>query len=261
MLSPAQLVARATERGVKTLALTDHDELGGLEEARACARETGIVFVNGVEISVTWSGQTVHVVGLAIDPGHPDLMRGLEQVRSGRRARAESIAKELEKAGIGGSLEGARTYVTNPELVGRTHFARYLVERGYARNIQGVFRKYLASGKPGYVPHRWASLEQAVNWIKVSGGIVVLAHPGRYRLESRQCETLLKEFKDLGGSGVEVVTGSHTAEQFETWARYARRFGLLASAGSDFHGPGESRRDFGDLPDLPPGCTPVWRAF
>jgi predicted metal-dependent phosphoesterase TrpH len=261
LLTPAQLVARAAERGVRTLALTDHDELGGLREGRACAVEAGIAFIDGVEISVTWNGQTLHVVGLAIDPANPDLVNGLQRVRSGRRSRAENIAEQLERVGIGGSLEGARSHVTNPELVGRTHFARYLVERGCARDVQSVFRKYLASGKPGYVPHRWASLEQAVNWIKASGGLAVLAHPGRYQLERAQCDILLKEFKDLGGAGVEVVTGSHTADQFATWGQYARRFGLLASAGSDYHGPGESRRDLGDLPELPAGCTPVWTQF
>lgn len=261
LLTPAQLVARAAERGVEALAITDHDEIGGLHEGRACARDAGIVFIDGVEISVTWNGQTLHVVGLAIDPGNPELLDGLEQVRSGRRGRAEDIAAQLERIGINGSLEGARAYVTNPELVGRAHFARYLVERGYARDVQSVFRKYLASGKPGYVAHRWAKLDQAVNWIKASGGIPVLAHPGRYPLDHAERDSLLKEFKDLGGMGVEVVTGSHTAEQSSAWGQHAKRFGLLASAGSDFHGPGESKRDLGDLPELPRGCTPVWSQF
>lgn len=261
LLAPAEVVARAAVRGVRTLALTDHDEVSGLREARERAGDLGVGFINGVEISVTWSGRTLHIVGLHIDPDNSELATGLEKIRSGRQSRAENIASGLEKAGIEDSLAGARSYVTNPELVGRTHFARFLVERGHARDVQAVFRKYLTAGKPGYVPHQWASLDQAVHWIKVSGGIAVLAHPGRYGLTHAERESMLSSFKDTGGRAVEVVTGSHTPDQYATWAGYARRFGLLASAGSDFHGPGESRRDFGELPGLPTGCVPVWQKF
>lgn len=261
LLRPRELVARAAERGVKVLALTDHDETGGLAEARACADSAGIVFVNGVEVSVTWGGQTIHVVGLHVDPGHAVLAAGLGGLRAGRSRRAEAIAAELARAGIEGSLEGARRHVTNPELVGRTHFARFLVERGYARDVHAVFKKYLATGKPGYVPHQWASLEQAVNWINASGGVAVLAHPGRYPLSDAQRDALFDDFKEAGGIAVEVVTGSHTVEQFRVYARYAQRFGLHASAGSDYHGPGEGYRDLGDLPELPAGCTPVWTTW
>jgi predicted metal-dependent phosphoesterase TrpH len=261
LLAPGELVARAARNGVTVLALTDHDEIGGLSEARAAAGLEGITLVNGVEISVTWNGHTLHVVGLHIDPGCSELIAGLGQVRSGRRSRAEGMAGSLERAGIAGSLEGARAYAANPELVSRTHFARFLVAAGHSRDVQAVFKKYLVDGKPGYVPHRWASLEQAVGWIRVSGGMPVLAHPGRYKLDNPQREMLLTQFKDLGGVGVEVVTGSHTAAQFASWGRYARRFGLLASAGSDYHGPRESYRDLGELPELPAGCTPVWSQF
>lgn len=261
LLTPPQLVTRAAERGVTVLALTDHDEMGGLEAARTAAGEAGIELVNGVEISVTWHDHTLHVVGLQIDPRNPQLAAGLAQLRSGRSERAERIAAGLEQAGISSSLEGARARATNPELVGRTHFARYLIECGHARDTQGVFKKYLTGGKPGHVPHQWASLEQAVNWIRASGGMPVLAHPGRYKMDNARREIMLENFRDLGGVGVEVVTGSHTREQFTLWGRYARRFGFLASAGSDYHGPGESYRDLGALPDLPQGCTPVWSQF
>ena len=261
LLKPGELVARAAQRGVTTLALTDHDEVSGLVEARAAAEQQGMLLINGVEISVTWNGHTLHVVGLHIDPENHELAAGLNQVRSGRRRRAEAMAASLEQAGIAGSLEGARARASNPELVSRTHFARFLVEHGHARDLQSVFRKYLTGDKPGHVPHQWASLEQAVGWIKVSGGMPVLAHPGRYKLDNAQCGALLTQFKDLGGAGVEVVTGSHTAQQFATWGRHARHYGLLASAGSDFHGPGESYRDLGELPALPNGCTPVWSQF
>jgi predicted metal-dependent phosphoesterase TrpH len=258
LLAPGVLVSRAAERQVGMLALTDHDETGGLAEAGLRARDAGIALVNGVEISVSWGDHTLHVVGLRIDPAHPALAGGLAGLREGRRSRAQTIAAELTKAGIEGSLEGARSYVTNPELVGRTHFARFLAERGYARDVHGVFRKYLASGKPGYVTHQWAGLGEAIDWITASGGLAVLAHPGRYPLDTAQRETLLADFKDAGGTGVEVVTGSHTPDQYELYAGYARRYGLLASSGSDFHGPGESRRDLGKLPDLPSGCKPIW---
>ena len=261
LLTPPQLVARAARRGVTTLALTDHDDTGGLAAAREAAREAGIAFVSGVEISVTWHDQTLHIVGLRVDPENEQLAAGLAQVRSGRGDRAVRIAAALEQAGIGGSLEGARAHAANPQLVGRTHFARFLIERGHARDTHGVFKKYLATGKPGYVPHQWASLEQAIGWIRASGGIPVLAHPGRYKLDNAQREIMLENFRDLGGIGVEVVTGSHTREQFALWGRYARRFGFLASAGSDYHGPGESYRDLGALPELPHGCTPVWSVF
>ena len=260
-MRPAELVSRAAERGVQALALTDHDVVDGLDEAHAAAVEAGIGLIDGVEVSVTWYEHTLHVVGLAIDPGNEVLVQGLRTNTAGRNERAERIASALERIGIPGALEGARAYVTNPELVSRTHFARHLVQSGRARDNQDVFDRYLGTGKPGYVPHRWASLAQAVEWITVAGGFPVLAHPGRYKLGDAHRERLLGEFKELGGIGIEVVTGSHTPDQYATWARHARTHGLLASVGSDFHGPREGYRDLGHLPPLPAGCTPVWSLF
>jgi 3',5'-nucleoside bisphosphate phosphatase len=261
LLRPAEVVARAAARGVLALALTDHDELGGLREAREHAERVGIAFVNGVEISVSWNGQTLHVVGLHVDPENAELAAGLGELRRGRRRRAKHIAARLEEAGFAGSLEGARAHVTNPELVSRTHFARFLIERGHASGMRSAFRKYLGVGKPGHVTHQWATLEQAVHWINVSGGMSVLAHPGRYSLDDAQRDALLGSFADLGGAAVEVVTGSHAPDQYAVWARRARVFGLLASVGSDFHGPIESHCDLGRLPELPAGCMPVWSRF
>lgn len=261
MLGPELLVERAVQRGVDMLALTDHDETGGLAAAREAAAVWGIRLINGVEISVQWETVTLHVVGLCVDPAHAPLNEGLSAIRSGREQRAQRIAASLAEAGIPGSLEGARRYAKNPELVSRAHFARYLVEAGHARDTNAVFRSYLTPGKPGYVPHQWAGLAEALGWISGSGGVAVLAHPGRYPLNQQQCERLLEEFIGLGGIAVEVVTGSHAPDEFVTWARYARRFGLQASAGSDFHGPGEGYRDIGNVPVLPAGCTPVWSAF
>ncbi len=243
---------------MKALALTDHDEISGLSAARAAAENTGLRLIDGVEVSVTWNEHTLHIVGLAIDPANEVLMEGLRRNRSGRYERAERMAGQLESIGIHGSLEGARANATNPELVSRTHFARYLVESGHARSTQAVFDRFLGTGKPGYVPHVWASLGEAVGWIVAAGGLPVLAHPGRYKMEERERAALLGSFRDLGGVGVEVVTGSHTPEQYGYWAKRAKEYGFLASTGSDFHGPRESYRDLGDLPPLPTSCVPIW---
>ena len=261
LLTPAVLAARAQANGVKTYALTDHDELSGLADARTAAEALGMRFITGVEISVSWADETLHIVGLNFDAQHAAIVEGLREVRKGRQRRAERIAADLARVGIEGTLEGARKHARNPELPSRTHFARYLVERGIVSDSNAAFRRYLTKGKPGYVEHQWATLPQAVGWIMAAGGMAVIAHPGRYGLNNKERELLLGDFRDLGGVGVEVVTGSHTKDQYETWARYAQRFGLKASAGSDFHGPGESYLDLGKLPELPYGLTPVWAAF
>lgn len=261
MLTPAEVVTRAHAQGVKTYALTDHDELSGLAEARAVAELHGMKFIAGVEISVSWQDETLHIVGLNIDPLQEEMAEGLRAVRAGRHTRAERIAAELERAGIEGALAGARRYASNPELLSRAHFARYMVERGLVKDTNAAFKRYLTAGKPGYVEHLWPELSQAVSWITAAGGAAVIAHPGRYKLVNREREAMLGEFCDLGGVGVEVVTGSHTADQYATWARFAQRYGLKASAGSDFHGPGESHLDLGKLPDLPYGVAPVWGEF
>ena len=258
VLSPAAVAKYAHNSGVNAWALTDHDEVGGIERARAAAGELGMHFVPGVEISVTWAGETVHIVGLQIDAANQGLIAGLAATRSGRDTRGREIAEQLAKAGIPGTYEGASKYVDNPDLMSRTHFARYLVECGACANIPEVFRKYLTEGKPGYVPHRWASLAQAVAWIKGAGGIPVIAHPGRYKFSDTAEGALFDEFKDLGGTAIEVVTGSHSADQYQVYAEQARRYGFLASRGTDFHAPGESRIDFAALPPLPAGLTAVW---
>jgi predicted metal-dependent phosphoesterase TrpH len=266
LLAPADLVARAAERGVKTLALTDHDDVAGLVAAAEAAARHGVRFVNGVEISVSWGGHTLHIVGLCIDPAYPPLVEGLGSIRNGRGARAKLMAESLARAGIGGALEGAYRYAGNPALIGRTHFARFLVESGHCKDVKSVFNNYLVRGKPGYVAHQWGALPEAVGWIKGSGGYAVLAHPGRYtagrkKMGSTTLRQLLTEFVALGGQGIEVVSGSHTPEQFAEFARYAQEFNLYASCGSDFHGPGESWRDLGRLPDFPLGCKPVWQLW
>ncbi len=265
-LTPTEVVNRAASRGVKMLALTDHDDTDGLAEAAAAAALHGMKFVNGVEISVTWRKHTLHIVGLGIDPAHPALQAGLQSVRSGRTGRAMKMSDELARAGIGGVFHGALKYASNPNMIGRTHFARYLVEAGHCKDVKSVFNRYLATGKPGYVPHQWAVLSDAIRWIVDSGGIAVIAHPGRYMvgrhsMGKQTMHILLTEFVELGGQALEVVTGSHTPEQYAEFARYAEEFGLMSSCGSDFHGPDESYRDLGRLPDLPLICRPVWEAL
>ena len=265
-LTPTELVARAAERGVKVLGLTDHDDMAGLAEAAQAAAQYGIELINGVEISVSWRKHTVHIVGLHIDPTNPVLLEGLRGIRSGRMRRAELMAESLARSGIGGVLEGALRYASNPEMIGRTHFARYMVEAGHCKDVRSVFTRYLVKGKPGYVSHEWANLQDAITWIRAAGGIAVLAHPGRYTAGRKPMGRttlleLLQEFVELGGKGIEVVSGSHTPPQFAEFARYAQEFGLLCSCGSDFHGPEESYRDLGRLPDFPLECVPVWTSW
>lgn len=266
LLTPTELVERAAERGVKYLALTDHDDVDGLAEAAQAAARCGIKFINGVEISVTWRTHTLHIVGLQIDPANAGLLAGLHKIRSGRKQRAVMMSESLARCGISGALEGAYRFAANPEIIGRTHFARFLVEQGLCKDVASVFKRYLVKGKPGYVPHEWASLQEAIDWIKGAGGVVVLAHPGRYTsgrkaMGKTTLLELLQEFTDLGGQAIEVVTGSHTPPQYAEFARYAKQFGLLCSCGSDFHGPGESYRDLGRLPDLPMDCDAVWSSW
>jgi predicted metal-dependent phosphoesterase TrpH len=258
VLAPAAVAAYARKGGVDVWALTDHDEIKGIKAARDAATGLGMRFVPGVEISVTWGGETVHVVGLQVNEDEPALVQGLAATRNGRDARGREIAAQLERAGIPGAYEGALKYVGNPDLLSRTHFARYLVEIGACGSTSEVFRKYLTEGKPGYVPHRWASLAEAVGWIRKAGGIPVIAHPGRYRFTPLAEGAMFDEFKQLGGNAIEVVTGSHTPDQYETYAEVARRYGFLASRGTDFHAPGEARVEFDKLPALPAGVTPVW---
>lgn len=260
-LTPEALAARAHANGVELWALTDHDEVSGQQRARDAAHALGLPHLSGVEVSVTFAGITVHIVGLGFDADNAALVKGLADTRDGRIVRAQDMAAALAKVGIKDAYEGALTYVSNPELIARTHFARYLVEMGYCANTHEVFRKYLVEGKPGYVEHRWAHLADAVRWISQAGGIAVIAHPGRYKFTPNEEYALFTEFKAHGGRGVEVVTGSHSAADFIKYADMAIEFDLLASRGSDFHSPEESRTDLGTLPALPAKLTPVWEAL
>ncbi|RQS73965.1 PHP domain-containing protein [Burkholderia sp. Bp8963] len=261
LLSPVDVARRAHAGGVTLWALTDHDEVGGQAAARSEAEALGMRYLNGVEISVTWASRTVHIVGLNIDPENPALVDGLYRTRHGRAARAQAIGAQLDKLGIPGAYDGALKYVSNPDLISRTHFARFLVESGHAESTADVFDRILGDGKPGFVPHRWAKLSDAVHWIRGAGGEAVIAHPGRYRYTPVEFDAFFGEFIDFGGRAIEVVTGSHTPDQYREYADVARRFGFEVSAGSDFHAPGEGRIELGSLPPLPSDLKPVWERW
>ncbi|MFW5331583.1 3',5'-nucleoside bisphosphate phosphatase [Hydrogenophaga sp. ZJX-1] len=257
-LHPEELAQRAKANGVELWSLTDHDEIGGQDQAIAAARQAGLPYLTGAEVSVTFANVTVHILGLGFDHANPALVEGLRQTRGGREQRARAMSDDLARVGIPGVYEGALKYVGNPELISRSHFARYIVEAGYSTDTNAVFRKYLAEGKPGYVPHRWATLRDAVGWITGAGGVAVIAHPGRYNLTANEEFALFSEFKAHGGQGVEVVTGAHGPADYAKYAGFCSEFDLLASRGSDFHSPTESHTDLGKLPDLPGSVTPVW---
>lgn len=257
-LTPEALAARAAANGVELWALTDHDEVGGQHRAAAAARENGMRYLTGTEISVTFANETVHIVGLGFDPDDVAISQGLHDTRGGRGKRAEQMSDGLAKVGIKNAYEGALTFVSNPELISRTHFARFLVESGVCKDTYEVFRKYLTEGKPGYVPHRWATLKDAIHWITAAKGIAVIAHPGRYKFTANEEYALFIEFQAYGGRAIEVVTGSHTPAEYIEYADKALEFGFAASRGSDFHSPDESHMDLGKLPLLPGSLTPVW---
>jgi predicted metal-dependent phosphoesterase TrpH len=257
-LTPEAVAARASANGVELWALTDHDEISGQARAAAAAKTHGMRYLTGTELSVTFIDKTVHIVGLGFDLLNANLVEGLRQTRGGREQRAREMAAGLAKVGIKNAFEGAIQFVGNPDLISRTHFARFLVETGVCKDTNEVFRKFLTEGKPGFVPHRWASLRDAVHWITGAGGMAVIAHPARYKFTPNEEFALFTEFKALGGGGVEVVTGSHTAAEYVVYADMAREFGLAASRGSDFHSPNESHTELGTLPPLPANLTPVW---
>jgi hypothetical protein len=260
-LTPETLAARAAANGVELWSLTDHDEIGGQHRALAAAHAHGMKYLTGTEISVSFAGRTVHIVGLGFELDDDEMHRGLMAVRGGRDERAREMARQLAQVGIPGAYEGAQRYVGNPELVSRTHFARFLVDSGVCRDTYEVFERFLTEGKPGYVEHKWASLGDAVRWITRAGGLAVIAHPARYRFTPTEEYALFSEFIAHGGRGVEVVTGSHTQAEYLTYAETAKEFGLAASRGSDFHSPEESHTDLGALPYLPGQLTPVWEVL
>ena len=261
LLTAEAVVKRAAANGVEMIALTDHDTLEGLPEARKTAELHAMRLINGVEISIEWGGIQVHIVGLNFNEQNQTLVDGLQWIRSGRVDRAKKMSAELEKIGISGCFDGAMRHAKNPALISRSHFARYLVEIGVCKDVRSVFDAYIVPGRPGYVDHRWASLEQAILWVTGAGGVAVLAHPARYKLSRTEMRKFLSEFKDFGGKAIEVTSGSQSLDSANLYATLTREYGLMASCGSDFHGPAESMVDLGQFAALPIGLTPVWEAF
>ena len=256
-LTPTALVENAVRCGVQVLAVTDHDITAGVAEARGAAEQHGIVLVPGIEISVTWAHQTIHIVGLQIDPDCRVLQEGLEKLHAFRGWRAEEIARRLEKARIPGSLDAAKAYAGG-KIISRTHFARFLVAQGYAKDMKQVFKRYLVRNKPGYVPGQWADMEEAVQWIRQAGGLAILAHPARYPLSGQRLRQLLTAFRDAGGVGLEVVSGSHSQGDIQRFAELANYYDFYASRGSDYHGPENAYADPAYLAPLPTQCRPIW---
>lgn len=256
-LSPRELLDHAREQGVDVLALTDHDTTAGLASASQAANEAGVRLVPGIEISVSWGGRTLHILGLNIDPDNAALNQGLIRLREFRHWRAKEIARKLDKAGIPGSYD-AVCRMSGEQIISRTHFARFLVENGHAKDIKQVFKRYLVSGKPGHVAGKWASLAEAIDWIHGAGGRAVIAHPARYSLSATKLRVLFNEFKEMGGDGLEVACGSQSRRECQRMAQYARQYDLLASCGSDYHGPQHAWLALGRVAPLPTDCTPVW---
>lgn len=259
-LTPTELVSLAAQAGVEVMALTDHDGVGGLKEAGMAANKAGIQLINGIELSVTWNNRTVHIVGLNFDPDHAPLQAGIQSLQDFRKVRAREIASGLEKAGIHGAYEGAKRFAGGC-MLGRMHFANFLVDAGHSKNVRQVFKHYLVNNKPGHVKGDWASLQDAVSWITDAGGIAVIAHPARYKLTRTKLRKLIKEFIEAGGQAIEVVSGSHDINETQTMANHAADFELYASAGSDFHDPDFPWIQLGKLPALPYKCRPVWDLF
>lgn len=255
-LSPSALIARARAQGVRRLALTDHDTVAGLEEAAAAAHREGIELIPGIELSTVWSERTMHVVGLGIDPQAPPLRTLLAKLDALREARARRIGERLAACGIVCAYERARE-LAGAALPTRTHFARVLVERGKAASVGDVFKRYLVPGKPGYVRSEWPPLDEVVAAIEASGGIAVLAHPHSQNWTGAWSRRILEAFIAAGGRAVEVVCGNSTRDSILVWGGHARRYGLLASVGSDFHEPG-GWIELGRLAELPADLKPVW---
>lgn len=259
-LSPVELVQRAHRQGVNILALTDHDTVAGLPEAARAAEALDLRLIPGIEISATYLNQCLHIVGLNIDPEHPALLEGLAEQHAIRARRAHKIAEKLAKKGFAGAYEAVKMAAGDGEIT-RSHFAEFLVAQGAVADQQGAFDRYLAKGKPGFVPTQWAALEDVVAWIRSAGGIAVLAHPLRYNLSFKWMNKALAAFKLAGGQGVEVVTGRASADDIQLSLKLVQQHQLYASVGSDFHNPANQWVELGRLAPLPANVKPVWELF
>lgn len=256
-LSPKRLIELASRSGVGVLALTDHDSVAGIEEALSVAQANNITLIPGIEISTSWLGKEIHIVGLNIDYKAEHLTRKLQKQNEKRQQRAVEIASKLEKLGMDQVYQSVRDLAENA-FIGRLHFAKYLTKQGHSKDFHAAFRHYLAAGRPAYVPAGWLEMEEAIELIKSVGGRAVIAHPLRYRLKNRELEQLVGQFKDMNGDGIEAITAYQLPQQLEQIIKYIKNYDLLASCGSDFHGPGTNRIQMGRLNALPDICRPIW---
>ncbi|MDD5214905.1 MAG: PHP domain-containing protein [Methylococcales bacterium] len=259
-LSPTDLVKRAADNGVTTLAVTDHDTTSGLFEAQACANSLGIRLINGIEISAQWEKLGIHIVGLNIDPENDALQNIISQLHDMRTERAEKISQKLAKKGIFNALETVQKVASN-EMITRVHFANFLVSQAHVSSISEAFDRYLGDGKVAYVSTVWTPLETAVQAIRAAGGVAVLAHPLRYKLTATRLKKLLGMFKNAGGQGMEVVTGRYNPDEIRVLANHALQFELTGSVGSDFHSPTNQWLELGKLAPLPEKVKPVWELW
>ncbi len=260
ILDPESLVSRAKAKGVDVIALTDHDSVAGLARARASARDLGLQLVNGIEFSGVWGKLGVHIVGLDIDPGHPVILEAVAHQAEIRELRAQKIGERLARVGVTGALEGARA-IAGDSVIGRPHFARYLVETGAVTGMHQAFKKYLGAGKPGDVKNLWPDMSTAIDWIRAAGGVAVLAHPEKYKLTRTRLRALVADFCEAGGRALEVVSGHQESGVTDCLARLATERGLYASCGSDFHVPDQPWQELGAFGTMPAACKPVWQLW
>jgi len=259
-LSPTEVVERAQQQGVTSLALTDHDTINGQAEAAEAARKNNINFIPGIEISTTWENKCFHIVGLNIDPENQSLISNISQLQELRTERAKKIAYKLEKRRVPNAYE-AVVKMAKGGMITRAHFANFLLENNYVNTNQQAFDRYLGKGKTAFVSTVWADLHETVGWINQAGGTAVVAHPLRYKLTASWMRRFLSAFKEVGGQGIEVITGRSSAEEIRKSLAFANQFQLSASVGSDFHTPANQWVELGRLAPLPENTQAVWELF
>ena len=259
-LSPAELIYKAANNGIRILALTDHDTVSGLEDAKKAAIKNSINLVNGIELSTQWDNKTIHIIGLNIDGKNTLITEKCKKLKEMRKERAKKISLKLSKVGIQGAYEYTKKIVKNGNIT-RYHFAQFLIEKKYARNLTDVFKRFLVKNKPGYVSTNWPNLDETINLINIAGGVAVIAHPLRYKITATKLRKLIKEFKNCGGKAIEVITSHNILKEVVIASDYAKKYNLAASIGSDFHNEKTSWNKLGGLPLLPDNLLPVWKLW
>lgn len=260
ILSPEELVSRAKSRGVTHLALTDHDTTEGLHRAGIIADQEGICLISGIEFSTQWQGINIHIVGLNVNVEGEQLCAAIAKQGKIRGERAHEIGRRLAHEGIKDAYDGARSFAQG-SIIGRPHFARFLVDKGHVPSMSVAFKRYLGAGKAGDVKHSWPDIGQAVADIRSAGGVAVIAHPNRYNLTRTKLRRLVADFKDAGGEAIEVVSGQQSSNDTAAMQNIAAQFDLHASCGSDFHMPDQPWQELGAFGALPAQCNPVWQLW